>query len=307
MKIYRKFIQKISRKYLYRSMILPIFVSSFIVSGVMLSAQEGNSKSDPFISSQSIKVALPEIQEIKTISLDTKELREGVKSSELLEEKEISVQEEIKLSETLKTGFTSATVNVRSEASLNSEVVGIFPFNSYIEYMDYNDDWVVIFERGIPQYVYRSYVSGEEIPYTTMKVTGDIRKSFMDYTTITSVSSNQYKIQSSKAYTGESGVRMVNGRYLIAIGSFYSKEVGQYIDLVLENGTVIPCIIGDCKSDKDTMNNHATGKDGSTAEFIIQTSAVSSDVRKSGDCSDIDESWESPVIEVRIYNKNVFD
>lgn len=299
MKDNKKFSQKMSRKYLCRSMFLPICLSSFLISGAVTSApsnEESSSSSETFLSAQ---VANIPSQRIKApdIVIEQKDIKEVEPVSE----------KELEIDYTLKTGYTTATINVRKEASLESDVVNIFPFNTPLDFIEYNEDWSMILVDDIPCYVYNEYITCEEIPYTSMSVSGDVRKSFMDYSAITSVSSRQYKIQSSKAYTGDRGIRMVNGRYLIAIGSFYSKEVGQYIDLVLENGTVIPCIIGDCKKDIDTMNNHSTGKDGSTAEFIIQTSAVSSEVRKSGDCSDIDDSWESPVIEVRLYNKNIFD
>ena len=67
-------------------------------------------------------------------------------------------------------------------------------------------------------------------------------KTYEPYTTITSVNSWQYKLQ-QKAYTNEDGFRMINGRYMIATGSGVSHDIGRYIDIVLENGTVIPCVI----------------------------------------------------------------
>lgn len=62
-------------------------------------------------------------------------------------------------------------------------------------------------------------------------------KTYEPYTTITSVNSWQYKLQ-QKAYTNEDGFRMINGRYMIATGSGVSHDIGRYIDIVLENGTV---------------------------------------------------------------------
>ena len=76
-------------------------------------------------------------------------------------------------------------------------------------------------------------------------------KTYEPYTTITSVNSWQYKLQ-QKAYTNEDGFRMINGRYMIATGSGVSHDIGRYIDIVLENGTVIPCVIGDAKDDAHT-------------------------------------------------------
>lgn len=39
---------------------------------------------------------------------------------------------------------------------------------------------------------------------------------------------------------------------MIATGSGVSHDIGRYIDIVLENGTVIPCVIGDAKDDAHT-------------------------------------------------------
>ncbi|MBR4315031.1 MAG: hypothetical protein IKP66_09000, partial [Lachnospiraceae bacterium] len=63
---------------------------------------------------------------------------------------------------------------------------------------------------------------------------------------------------------------MSEGRYCIAVGSFYTTQIGQKIDLVLTNGTVIKCILGDCKSDEHTDETHRYHAiDGSVAEFIV--------------------------------------
>ena len=64
---------------------------------------------------------------------------------------------------------------------------------------------------------------------------------------ITLKSSKQYKFQHTVAYTGNYGIRMINGRYCAAIGTGYDISVGDYVDLVLQNGTIIPIIISDIK------------------------------------------------------------
>lgn len=222
---------------------------------------------------------------------------ECVESEDLVESK----------SHILYSGYTTAPLNIREEPSMDSEIAGIIPFNVEVEFTEYNNDWYEMHLNGREVYLYSEYVSTEEIPYISKDVSGDVRKSFMDYSLITSPKSRQYKLQSGKAYTGDDGIRMINGRYLVALGSNFSRDIGQYLDLVLENGTVIPCILGDCKADAYTMNNNSQGLDGSTAEFIIQTSSISKKVKSSGDCSNVDESWNSPVVEIRLYKKNVFD
>ena len=67
---------------------------------------------------------------------------------------------------------------------------------------------------------------------------------------------------------------MVNGRYCIAVGSYYTTTVGQKLDLYLETGVVIPCIVGDCKADCHTNSesHQFCLSNGSVAEFIVDYS-----------------------------------
>ena len=80
-----------------------------------------------------------------------------------------------------------------------------------------------------------------------------------------------------------------------ALGS----ENATWIDLRI---FTIPCIIGDCKADCDTYNNHSIGVDGGVSEFIVQTSALNSTAQGWGDCSYCEDSWNSNVIEIRLYD-----
>ena len=84
--------------------------------------------------------------------------------------------------------------------------------------------------------------------------------------------------------------------------SYYSTNVGQYIDVVLENGTVIPCIVGDCKQDRHTNENHSVGADGGAIEFIVETHKLNSEARKQGNVSFSLDNWNSNVVEVHIYD-----
>ena len=99
---------------------------------------------------------------------------------------------------------------------------------------------------------------------------------------------------------------MVDGRYCVALGSYYSHNVGQYVDLILANGTVIPCIVADCKANKDTNSSNRVGKDGSVAEFVVDTPRLSSQVKRMGDISYASKEWNSNVVKIKIYNKNIF-
>lgn len=97
-------------------------------------------------------------------------------------------------------------------------------------------------------------------------------RSYMRYTAVTSRTSAQYALlNGDSAYTDKTtGFRMVNGRYCIAVGSAYTTKIGTKIDLVMADGTIVRCILGDCKSDRDTDESHMYCiHDGSVAEFIV--------------------------------------
>lgn len=101
------------------------------------------------------------------------------------------------------------------------------------------------------------------------------RKLYMYYTSVTDPMSAQYALlNGADAYTDVySGIRMVGGRYCIALGSYYTTTVGQKVDVVLEDGSVIYCIVGDCKNDIHTNDTHqyALGT-GNVVEFIVDSS-----------------------------------
>lgn len=129
-------------------------------------------------------------------------------------------------------------------------------------------------------------------------------KTYEPYTAITSVDSKQYKLQ-QEAYTNEDSFRMINGRYMIATGSGVSHDIGRYIDVVLENGTVIPCVIGDAKADAHTDREFhiMTRNSHCVSEFIVDTSVMDPDLLSTGNMSNYKEEWNSKVIKFILYDK----
>lgn len=132
-------------------------------------------------------------------------------------------------------------------------------------------------------------------------------KSYMDYRAITSTDSLQYVLQNEYAHTGNYGIRMVNDRYCIAVGSRFTSDIGQYIDLVLENGTVIPCILADQKADEHTDDgNIVTMHNGCMSEFVVDTDSLDHMAKICGDISYCENNWQSRVVKVKVYNENIF-
>lgn len=202
------------------------------------------------------------------------------------------------------TGWLKSNTNVRAyDGFSNDNILTVLPKYSQVEYEYFNDEWCVIKYEDTVAYVHRDLISDHEITSSTYYAPYNRIKSYMPYTAITSRSSAQWKLQQI-AYTGTHGIRQVNGRYCIAVGSAYTSKIGQYIDLVLENGAVIPCILADQKADKDTNSeNTITEHDGSLVEFVVSSSNLSRSVRKMGDISYAQDDWNSMITQVIVYDE----
>ena len=232
--------------------------------------------------------------ESNNISGKTKHIEEAVKESPEVEE--VKIQQE---------GWTTTTLNVREEPNTDSNILDTLPFNTYIKYYEYNDEWAEIAYDNGQAYISRDYISDEEcefVMYDVPKTRGF--KSYMPYTAITNKKSKQYKLQQI-ASTGAYGIRVVDSRYLVAIGTAFNAEVGTYIDLILEDGFVIPCIVGDVKSPRHTdSRNMITMHNGCVSEFIIDSKALHKSIKKSGDVSSCNENWNGCVRAIVVYSKS---
>lgn len=96
---------------------------------------------------------------------------------------------------------------------------------------------------------------------------------YMGWQTITSPSSNQYKLREAAGMNfDDEGFGIINGRYVIACTTTFGG-VGDYIDFYLQDGTVLACVIGDIKSESDanwTRFGHTTPPNGlSVVEFVV--------------------------------------
>jgi hypothetical protein len=209
-------------------------------------------------------------------------------------------------------GWIKTSVNVRKEPNTESEVLEVFNFNHQIKYVDFNDEWVQIKYNDDIAYIYKAYVSdtvNTHREFTVPKNRGF--KSFEPYNNF-NPKYKQYKLQ-QHAYTDEYGLRKVNERYCIALGTYFFENVdndiiGTYLDLILENGEVIHCILGDIKDDKHTdANNITTTKNGCLSEFIVDKNKLIPYVKTMGNISYTKQVWQSPVAKVIVYEKNFFD
>lgn len=107
-------------------------------------------------------------------------------------------------------------------------------------------------------------------------------KTYMSYKAITLKTSPQWKLQ-EKAYTGDYGIRMVDGRYCVALGSAWAREIGTKLDVYMDTGEVIKVILGDCKQDIHTDKTNRYGaRNGDVLEFIVDTAAMPKEVKNCG-------------------------
>ena len=203
-------------------------------------------------------------------------------------------------------GYTSSRVNLRASNSTDSDVICVIGWNEKISYKPISSEWAYVQYKNKYGCVSMKYISDNEIDSTTYGVPFyEHQKSYMDYRKITDESSKAYKLQITDAYTGKYGIRQVDGRFLCALGTYYVEDddIGRYVDLVLRNGTVIPCIIGDNKDNSDTDgSNQYTCHDNSIVEFVVDTPCLRYKVRRDGNLNRATSRWESSIEKIVVYD-----
>ena len=113
-------------------------------------------------------------------------------------------------------------------------------------------------------------------------------KSYMDYRCITNTRSAQYKLQ-QKCYTDDNGLRVHDGYYVVALGTYYSSTVGDKFHVTLDTGEEFDVEVGDVKADCDTdKTNRYVPINGNIIEFIVDTKELPKEVRWMGTVSAID-------------------
>lgn len=87
-------------------------------------------------------------------------------------------------------------------------------------------------------------------------------KTWANYQAVTDTSSPQYKLlNSDECYTDEeTGIRMVDDCYCVALGSYYGSKIGQKYLIKLSSGNEFKAILCDQKSDRHTDEKHQYAK-----------------------------------------------
>lgn len=84
-------------------------------------------------------------------------------------------------------------------------------------------------------------IAGTELPAIYLDVPMDYVsnsgfKAYMDYRTITSPSSKQYALQQKATTDPETGIRMYDGCYMVALGTYYAQQAGERFHITLTSG-----------------------------------------------------------------------
>lgn len=102
-------------------------------------------------------------------------------------------------------------------------------------------------------------------------------KTYAYYTAVTVKSSPQYKLLNSKeCYTDEeTGIKMVDGCYCIALGSYYGSKIGTKYKITLSSGESFMAILCDQKANRHTDSKHQYAvRNKDIVEFYVQKSKI---------------------------------
>lgn len=107
-------------------------------------------------------------------------------------------------------------------------------------------------------------------------------KSYMPYTAITNTSSVQYKLQ-QQATTDTDGIRCIDSKPMVAVGTGWNVNVGDAVLIICDNGNSFEAVIGDIKANIHTgPDNKTTVANGCRCEFIVDMNNLNATVKNRG-------------------------
>ena len=122
-------------------------------------------------------------------------------------------------------------------------------------------------------------------------------KSYMSYKAITSRSSKQWQLQ-QYAYTDGNGIRCIDGRPMVAVGTGWGLVVGDTALVTCANGNSFEVVIGDIKADVHTLSDNKTGAaNGCRCEFIVDSSVLNNNVKVMGNVAVL-EAYSGYVVNI---------
>ena len=222
--------------------------------------------------------------------------------------------------------YSSSAVELSIERSVNASAVVIYRSTDGEEYTElatteettYVDETVeeaTTYYYKVKSIVHKGDVTDESTlspptePVTTMKSFGlpDVggeTKTYAYYTAVTATGSPQYKLLHSAECTTdpETGIRMVDGCYCVALASYYGTKIGTKYRITLEGDKEIEVILCDQKSDAHTDANHQYAVNNQDIiEFYIERSYLPRGIR--GDYGTL-EQFSGKVVAIEQYVEN---
>lgn len=204
--------------------------------------------------------------------------------------------------------YAKTTVNIRAKPNTKSKIVGKIYWNDRVKiHKIKNKRWVMINYKGKKRYICRRYL--QNIKHKCKSYSSPSSNTFKSFEDSKSITNNknipQGKLKDEYHLDHRSGVWMVGNRYCIAVGSYYTKEIGVKIDLVLSLAIgrkhTLKCITADSKSDNDTVNKHRVHKDGSIVEFIVKTKYLPTKAKIMGDVSYCGQKFKGKITKIEVY------
>lgn len=134
-------------------------------------------------------------------------------------------------------------------------------------------------------------------------------KSYMDYRAITDVNSDQWELQ-NKAYTDKTGIRKIDNYYCVALGSYYTQNIGEKFKVLLDNGNTIYVITSDIKQDIHTNSTNQykiLNEDKvNIIEFIVDINELEEMAKIMGDISYIEgDMFDGEIVEIIKLEENL--
>lgn len=199
--------------------------------------------------------------------------------------------------------YATTNVNIRKQPNIKSKKIGLLKSGQSIQRIKkLKNGWTKVNYKGKVAYICSKYLSKNKVKYNDYPTpSNNDFKAYMSYKCISSKNSKQYKLQ-AQAVPKNYGIRMVEDRYCIAVGSYYTTKIGTKLDLIMKNGSIIKCILADCKANAHTdTKNMQTVHDGSIVEFIVDTSRLPIIVKRMGDISYCNNNFKGEIKNIRIY------
>jgi len=148
------------------------------------------------------------------------------------------------------------------------------------------------------------------IPYVVKEVDkGHPFKPFTGYWAYNLKGSAQHKLQKVARTDERTGIRVVTDpygveRYCVALGTFWAgghpEHIGRCLDVVMVNGSVLPCVLADVKRQEDAKGNKYGRINNDVLEFIVDERYLPSGVY--GDMQRAGAEFEGDVKEMIIYD-----